>query len=117
MPVPPAYAACRTAAPIVSASCGAPVTSTALLNVTVATIVSPRSKVSPTGGEPKTRPLTPGGPWLASTLWAAAFAIACAPRPSAALVDVPLRIVPPLSDSALAPTPIPSESASPTSTV
>ena len=46
------------------------------------------------------------------TLWPPAFAIAFVPSPSAAFVPAPLWIMPPFSAKALAPTPIPSESAS-----
>ena len=119
VPVPEAYDACRVTEPIVSANCGAPVTSTALLNVTVAAIVSPRSKVSPTTGSPIATPVTPAAPWLASTLCAAAFAIACALRLKSADKLVPPRtslIVPPFNAKASASMLIPSESASPTAT-
>ena len=75
-------------------------------------IVSSRSKASPITGEPTTTPVTPGGPWDPSTLWAAAAAIAFAAKPSLALAPTLLRIVPPFSASAPAPTPIPSESES-----
>ena len=114
VPVPDAYAACRVCPPIPSASCGVPVTSTALLNVTVATTVSPRSNVVPTGGEATVRFVTPGGPCRPSTLCAAAFVTALDPKPSAAAA-APGRtsaIVPPFSVSALAPMLIPSVSAS-----
>ena len=96
-----------------------PVTSTALLNVTVTAIVSPRSKVSPTTGEPIDNPLTLGGPCVPSTLCAAAFAIAFDPNPSPAAV-APSRastIVPPFSASAFDPMPSPSESLSAACTV
>ena len=56
---------------IFSASCGVPPlvsTSTALLNVTVASITSSRANVSPTIGEASATPVTPGGPELPSTL-------------------------------------------------
>ena len=104
--------------PIVRKIRGVPVTSTALLNVTVAQMVSPRSKVSPTTGDATATPATPGGPRALSTLWAAAAAIAFVPRPRPAAV-LPSRasaIVPPFSASAVAPMPIPSESASPAAT-
>ena len=119
MPVPLAYAACFVAAPIVSASCGVPVTSTALVNVTVTSIRSPRSKVSPTAGDPTATPATLGGPRAPSTLWAAAAAIAFAPSPKLAAV-LPSRasaIPPPFNASALAPMPTPVESASAAITV
>ena len=88
------------------------------MNVNVAAIVSPRSKVSPTGGEPKTKPPTPGAPWLASTLWAAAFAIAWCPSAKLAFVVVSPdnAIFPPFNVSALAPMLNPSASASDTCT-
>ena len=96
-----------------------PVTSTALLNVTVAATVSPRSKVSPTTGDAIDSAVTPGGPCAPSTLCDAAFAIAFVPRPRLAAVE-PSRastIVPPLSVSALAPMLNPSLSASDAATV
>ena len=91
-----------------------PVTSTALLNVTVAAIASPRSNVVPTGGAATVNPTTPGGPKLPFTLCDAAFVTAFAPRPSAAAVALGRMslIAPPLSVSALAPMLIPSASAS-----
>ena len=85
-----------------------------MLNVTVATIVSPRSKASPTGGEPIASAVTPAAPWLPSTLWAAAFVITCVPKPLlvAVLPSRASEIVAPDSVSARAGRPIPSESES-----
>ena len=71
--------------------------------------------MSPTGGAATDNPTTPGGPWLPSTLCAAAFDTAVAPSPSAA-ATAPGRtsaIVPPFSVSALAAMLIPTVSASP----
>ena len=100
--------------PIPNASCGVPVTSTDLLNVTVTSIRSPRSNVSLTSGEPSVTPVTTGGPCAPSTLCAALFDIADVPNPRLAAVD-PSRaslIDPPFNPSALAPTLNPSESLS-----
>ena len=95
-----------------------PVTSTARLNSSSTPIVSPRSNTSPTTGEPIVSPVTPGGPTLPSTLCAAAFAIACVPKPRLAFVVPPaIRIAPPFSANALAPMLIPVESASAANTV
>ena len=81
-------------------------------------IVSPAPYVSPLAGALAiVTAFTVGTVAAPSTLWLLAFAIAFVPKPSAASVPAPLRIVPPFSDSALAPTPIPSESASVARTV
>ena len=98
-----------------SASRGAPVTATALLNVTVTSMVSPRSNVSPTNGSPIATAATPAGPRLLSTRWFAASVTACVPSPRLA-APTPERAsftVPPLSASAPAAMLTPSGSASP----
>ena len=112
MPLPLAYDACRVAEPIPSASCGAPVTSTDLLNVTVATIVSPRSYVELDNGAFSDNPVTAGGPCAPSTLWALDGTTTWLPSPSLAFADAVLWIVPEFSVRALAPTLIPSGSLS-----
>ena len=96
-----------------------PPTSTALLNVTVTSIRSPRSNVLPTAGEPIATPVTPAGPWAPSTMWSPSLVIAFAPSPRLAAV-VPSRaslIVPVFSVSAVAPTLSPSLSLSAATTV
>ena len=71
---------------MVSASCGAPATTTTLSKATWPRITSPRSKVSPLVGAFKKNPLTTGAvSRLPSTLWFAEFEIAWLPTPSAAL--------------------------------
>ena len=76
-------------------------------------IVSPAPYVSPLAGVLAiVTAFTVGTVATPFTLWPPAFAIAFVPRPSAAFVPAPLWIVPPFSAKALAPTPIPSESAS-----
>ena len=95
-----------------SASRGVPVTSTARLNTSDTSIVSSRSKVSPTAGEPIDSAVTPGG--LPSTLWPALFDIELAPSPSdaAAAPGRTSLMAPPFSVSALAPMLMPSASIS-----
>ena len=56
--------------------------------------------------------LTVGAVVGPATLWAAAFEIACVPNSNAASTPVPLRSVPPFSDSARSPMLMPSESPS-----
>ena len=81
------------------------------MNANATSIVSPRSKVSPTVGELIDTAVTPGGPMLPSTLCKAAFATALEPRPKlAAAVPPASTIAPPFSAKALAPMLIPSES-------
>ena len=85
-----------------------------MLNVTCTSIVSLRSKVSPTAGEPIVKPVTDGATKVPSTLCAALFEIAFVPKLRVA-ADPPDRaslIVPPFSANALAPMLIPSVSVS-----
>ena len=89
------------------------------MNTSNTSIVSPRSKVSPTVGELIVSSVTPGGPRLPFTLCATAFAIAFVPRPKlAAIVLSRASLIAPLfSVKALAPMLIPVESASAAATV
>ena len=115
MPVPEAYDACRVTAPIVSASCGVPVTATSSLKTTCNLIVSPIPYESPTPGRLTIEPPVTSGalpPCRPSTVWPEAAVIAWLPSPKAALAPALLRIAPPFSVSALAATPIPSPSRS-----
>ena len=80
VPVPLAYSACRVSVSTPSASCGVPVTSTAALNTTDASITSPRSNVSPTSGEAIDNPATTA-PRLPSTFRVSSFATASIPKP------------------------------------
>ena len=106
------------AVPTPSASCGLPVTVTGIWKPTCTEIVSSAVYVlSAPASLAITTASTAGTVVAPSTLWAAAFAIAFAPSPSAAFVPVPLRIVPPFSVSAPAATLIPPLSASVARTV
>ena len=108
------YVAWRVCVPIVSPSCGLPVTVTGILKATLAPIFSPAPYVSPlTGVLVIAAPVTAGAvALLPVTLWVAAAAVAWLPKLRLALVPTVLRIVPPFSVSALAAIPIPSASES-----
>ena len=88
-----------------------------MLNVTVATIVSPRSYVALDNGAFSDSPVTPGGPCAPSTLWLPAFTIAVSPSVAACVASRASLIAPLFSASAVAPMLIPSASVSVARTV
>ena len=109
------YAACRVREPIVSASCGAPVTATVRLNVTSTSICSLSPYVLPPAGllwidTPLTDAAVNVPP---ATRRVPSLLIAwCARLSSASVVPPATSIVPPFSAKALAPMLNPSVSAS-----
>ena len=101
---------------------GDPLTTTGSEKRTAHTITSP-ARNAPPAPEPVPSGVTETtvGPTPSAappfTVKPPSFATAWLPRPSAAALPAPSRIVPPFSESAEAPTEIPSESASPLTTV
>ena len=82
-------------------------------------MVSPRSKVAAANGVFRAMLLTPGGPWLPSTLWFAAVLMAFVPKPrlAACVASRASLIVPLFSVSAAAAMSMPFVSVSPARTV
>ena len=115
--LPETYPACRVALPMLSATCGVPVTVTGSLKPTVTSITSSAMKrpSAPCPVPESETPVTVGATWSAAApftvkpLWSPS---AWVPRSRVAALPAASAMAPPFRPSAEAPTAIPLESVS-----